>query len=91
MAFPRRQSHSQRQHAQNIAQLVFPDYTPEKALIHYEKALSHARRVARQRKELEVLAQYWRYKPDGLPSLLRVGFLECTLHRSLIKLTCPQI
>lgn len=50
---PRRESRSSA--AAPIAALLFPDFTPVKADIHYETALLRARRVVRKRKELELL------------------------------------
>lgn len=44
---PRRRPHSQREEAQNIANIMFPQYSPEKALIHYENQRKRA--VATQR------------------------------------------
>lgn len=41
---PRRRPYSQREDAQTIARLMFPAYTPEKAIIHYE--LQRKRAVA---------------------------------------------
>ncbi|KAJ7112968.1 hypothetical protein C8R44DRAFT_882009 [Mycena epipterygia] len=43
--------------ASPIAAFVFPQFTQIKADIHYEIALLRARRVVRQRKELEILRQ----------------------------------
>ncbi|KAJ7430792.1 hypothetical protein B0H11DRAFT_2134207 [Mycena galericulata] len=40
-----------------VAALLFPQFTQIKADIHYEIALSHARRVVRQRKALEIIRQ----------------------------------
>ncbi|KAJ7683793.1 hypothetical protein B0H17DRAFT_1204928 [Mycena rosella] len=53
---PRRR-HTPSSVAAPIAALLFPQYTPIKADIHYEIALSHAHRVVRQRKELEIIRQ----------------------------------
>lgn len=56
LQLPPRRPHSRRPEAQQIACLLFPDYTPEKALIHYEfyrkKARSayHAQEAAKLEK-----------------------------------------
>ncbi|KAJ4420909.1 hypothetical protein N0V82_004089 [Gnomoniopsis sp. IMI 355080] len=43
LSLPRRRPHSQRDEAQSIASIMFPEYSPEKALIHYE---DHRKRAA---------------------------------------------
>ncbi|KAJ6567688.1 hypothetical protein DFH09DRAFT_1314207 [Mycena vulgaris] len=53
--------------ASPIAAILFPQYTQTKAEIHYEIALSHARRVVRQRKELEIIRQQ-SYANDSVAS-----------------------
>lgn len=42
LSLPKRRPHSQRDHAQQIATLMFPDYTLEKALITYESQRKQA-------------------------------------------------
>ncbi|KAF8213442.1 hypothetical protein K438DRAFT_1750724 [Mycena galopus ATCC 62051] len=63
---PRRR-HTAPTAASQIAAILFPDFTQIKADIHYEIALSHARRVVRQRKELELIRQQ-PYKNDAIAS-----------------------
>ncbi|KAJ7498521.1 hypothetical protein FB451DRAFT_1202165 [Mycena latifolia] len=53
--------------ASPIATLLFPEFSQVKADIQYEIALSRARRVVRQRKELEAIRQQ-PYKNDGVAS-----------------------
>ncbi|KAJ6519473.1 hypothetical protein C8R45DRAFT_1204642 [Mycena sanguinolenta] len=59
---PRRRHHAPTS-ASQIAARLFPDFPQIKADIHYEIALSHARRVVRQRKERQQL-----YKNDAIAS-----------------------
>ncbi|KAJ7778361.1 hypothetical protein B0H16DRAFT_1711869 [Mycena metata] len=61
---PRRR-HTTPTAATALAALVFPEFTQLKADVHYEIALSHARRVVRQRKELEIIRQQRRHGADG--------------------------
>ncbi|KAJ7161842.1 hypothetical protein C8R43DRAFT_991578 [Mycena crocata] len=51
-----------------VAALLFPEFTQIKADIQYEIALSKARRVVRQRKELEVFRNHY-YANDSIASV----------------------
>lgn len=58
---PRRRPHTQREHAQSIANIMFPDYSPEKAIIQYEvlrkQAVASYRDVAAAKRAEEQLRQ----------------------------------
>ncbi|KAF7339963.1 RNI-like protein [Mycena venus] len=64
---PRRR-HSTTTVASQVAALLFPDFTQVKADIHYEIALSRARRVARQRERARVHSGNSHIKNDAIAS-----------------------
>lgn len=72
---PRRR-HTTPSEATLIAKLVFPEFSEVKADIQYEIALSHARRVVRQRKELIGIRQRL-YGNDSIASETQVGRFSC--------------
>ncbi|KAJ7741329.1 hypothetical protein B0H16DRAFT_1378157 [Mycena metata] len=53
-----------------VAAIVFPEFTQTKADIHYEIALSRARRVVRQRKELDLM-RHQAYANDAIAAELQ--------------------
>jgi hypothetical protein len=55
----------------SITALLFPQFTQTKPDIHYEIALSRARRVVRQRKEFE-MARQLPYANDSIASEIQV-------------------
>lgn len=81
---PRRR-HNTPSSASQIAALLFPDFTQVKADIHYEIALTHARRVVRQRKELELIRQQ-PYKNDAIASETQVRYILNQYIQLLTKL-----
>ena len=73
LRLPRRK-HSSPSPATDIARLLFPDHSQIKADIQYEIALSHARRVVRQRKDLAAVRQR-NLANDSISQVTQVGLM----------------
>lgn len=67
---PRRRPHTQREHAQSIANIMFPEYSSEKALIQYEaqrkQAVAGYRDVAAAKRAEEQLRQMQVNRPERM-------------------------